>query len=136
PIALIMVGVLIELFRRTKRRGEPPARWKPSGAGLACLTLGALAAGLSAWSGWVYAAELGAGDEFTTHRWLGIAAVGLGGLAAAIGLFTWWRPDRARLAAYRFAALLAAVPVGVVGHFGGELTHGPGHLTGPLRVAL
>src|SRR5690606_24257261 len=136
PIALVIVGVLIEVLRLPRRKAQAPGKWRPSGAGLACIAIGAVAAGASAWSGWVCAAELGAGDEFTTHRWVGIAAAGTAGLAAAIGLFAWWRPERARLAGYRFVGLVAAALVGLAGHLGGGLTHGDDHLTGPLRVAL
>jgi uncharacterized membrane protein/mono/diheme cytochrome c family protein len=136
PIALVIVGVLIEMFRLPKRKAEAPGRWRPSGGGLACVAIGAVAAGASAWSGWVYAGELGAGDEFTTHRWVGVAAAGTAGLAAAVGLFAWVAPQRGRLAGYRFVGLIAAVLVGLAGHFGGGLTHGGDHVIGPLRVAL
>ncbi len=136
PIALVIVGALIEVFRLPRRKEEAPRKWRPSGGALACVVIGALMGGVVAWAGWVYAAEIGAGKEVDLHRWLGIGAAGAAGLAAVVGLVAWAAPDRARLAGYRFLALVAAVAVGFAGHFGGGLVHGDGHLTGPLRVAL
>ncbi|MFG0285829.1 MAG: c-type cytochrome domain-containing protein [Phycisphaerales bacterium JB039] len=137
PIALVIIGALIEIARLPRRKAEPPRKWRPSGAGLACIIIGALMGGIVAWSGWVYADELGAsGDEVTLHRWAGIIAAGVAGVAAVVGLVGWFSPDRARLAGYRFLALVGAVGVGVAGHFGGSLVHGSRHISEPLRLAL
>ena len=107
PIALLIAGVLFEFIAIVVRRD----RTKPSVAGLACVTIGALGAGAAAWAGWLNA-DLethgrGVADLMETHRWLGIVAASLAGVALIGGLIGMPGKARAMTAVYRVALVLA-----------------------------
>ncbi len=129
PIALLVVVVFVELFGGTRLQAE-----RKKDTAVALLTLGAVAAVITAVSGLAYAqGEDFTGAQATTfqlHR-----AVGLGTAALAVVLAALRRsPDGAPAArAYRPLLVVGALAVLVTGHFGGELVHGEGFLTKPLR---
>lgn len=135
PIALLIAGVLFEFIAIVVRRD----RTKPSVAGLACVTIGALGAGAAAWAGWLNA-DLethgrGVADLMETHRWLGIVAASLAGVALIGGLIGMTGKARAMTAVYRIALVLAAGTVGAAGHWGGSMVYGEGYLTEALFPA-
>lgn len=135
PIALLIAGVLFEFIAIVVRRD----RTKPSVAGLACVTVGALGAGAAAWAGWLNA-DLethgrGVADLMETHRWLGIVAASLAGVALIGGLIGMTGKARAMTAVYRIALVLAAGTVGAAGHWGGSMVYGEGYLTEALFPA-
>lgn len=132
PIALLIAGVLFEFIAIIVRKD----RTKPSSAGLACVVVGALGAGAAAWAGWLNA-DLethgrGVADLMETHRWLGIIAASLAGLALVAGLIGVSGKARAMTAVYRIALVLAAGVVGAAGHWGGSMVYGEGYLTEAL----
>jgi len=132
PIALLLVGALLEAMRLHLARGRGSPRTSP--AGVTCVVLGGLAALLAAGSGWVYAdLEFAAGGRLDWHRWAGVGTAGAAVVALVLGLLSraGWG-DRFAWP-YRTFLLLAAVGVAVTGHLGGELVHGEGHLLAPLR---
>ncbi len=134
PIALLIAGVMFEcvsiIFRRDRDRD------KPNPAALACVVVGALGAGAAAWAGWLNA-DLethgsGVADLLETHRWLGIVAASLAGVALIGGLIGATGKARAMTGLYRVALVLAAGVVGAAGHWGGSMVYGEGYLTDAL----
>jgi uncharacterized membrane protein len=125
PLALLLVAGLAELWRML---GRNPER-SPFAVG--CVLVGTIGAA------WAIAAGLAhqsfgdfQGEAATTlqwHLWLGLAA----GLAGLITLLC----ARAPLRIWRGATFTSAALVGLAGHFGGTLTHGPGYLTDVFTAA-
>lgn len=129
PIALLVAAVLFEVVAIVFQR----RRSKPSAAGLACVVVGALGAGVAAWAGWINA-DLephgrGVADLMQVHRWLGISAACLAGVAMVGALLGATGRARGMTALYRVALVLAAGVVGVAGHWGGSIVYGEGYLT-------
>lgn len=130
PIALLFGVLVVELFGGT--RLQPQAR-RDFGALL--LTISAVAAIVTAVSGLAYAQgeEFGgaAATTFVLHR-----AAGLVSTAVIVALAALRRaPDgSASHRAFRPALVLGVVLVTLTGHWGGELVHGEGFLTRPLRT--
>lgn len=135
PIALLIAGVLFECVSIVLRRD----RDKPSPAALACVVVGALGAAIAAWAGWLNADiephGSGVSDLMETHRWLGIVAASLAGVALIGGLIGASGKARAMTGLYRVALVLAAGVVGVAGHWGGSIVYGEGYLTEALFPA-
>lgn len=124
PIGLLALLALLEFGRLLRRRKERPDH------GGAAVWLTAVVGAAAAGSGWLLG-DSGAygGDTLTLHRWLGVA-VGWGCVTLAIAWSCrWMRVYRAVL----IITLLALLPAG---HLGGEMTHGPGFLTEPIRTAM
>lgn len=122
PIALLIVAALCEFWGALRRNADA------SRAGLTCLVLGALAAGASAATGWINADLEGSrtsmADTLSLHRWVGVAAGGVA-LVTALVIAPLLRPGgRGPLGLYRAGVVIAAMLVGVAGHFGGSLVHG------------
>jgi len=130
PIALIMVAAVVELCRAYAMRCEG---YKPSGAGALMIIFAMLGTLASVVTGLVQGFD--GGQRVDLHRILGIA----GGV---LMVATWF----AMLSAMKegaksgnsFLVLLcaSAVTIGAAGHFGGELTHGDGYLTKPLKEMM
>ncbi len=122
PIALLVVAAACEFWNALRRRTDP------SRSGLTCLVLGALAAGVSAATGWINADLEGArtsmAETLSLHRWVGVAAAGAS-LLTALVIAPLLRPGgRGPIGAYRACVVISAALVGVAGHFGGSLVHG------------
>lgn len=122
PIALLMVAALCEFWGAMRRHIDA------SRAGLTCVVLGALAAGVSAVTGWINADLEGSrtsmAETLSLHRWVGVAAAGAA-LVTALVIAPLLRPGgRGPLGLYRAGVVIAAMLVGVAGHFGGSLVHG------------
>jgi uncharacterized membrane protein/cytochrome c553 len=127
PIALLVAAAVFETVSALRRRGASPAA-------MGCLAMGAAGAAAAAVAGWFNAAYEHAGDVSSTllvHRWTGIGAAVAAGLALLCAVPSMFSA-RALLAPYRGLVLAAAMLVGVAGHFGGNLTYGPGYWTDPL----
>jgi uncharacterized membrane protein/mono/diheme cytochrome c family protein len=124
PVALLVVAAGVALLARLRRRETE------SDATLGvCLAVTALAAPLSAATGWLLASADGHADATVfLHRWLGVAL-------AALSPALWWLHLRARRSSAHprvrlfllLALLAAAALVGFVGHTGGVITRGPGY---------
>lgn len=131
PIALLIAGAGFEIFSLVFGKD----RAKPSAAGLACVIVGALGAGVAVWAGWVNADlethSKGAAGLMETHRWLGIAAAVLAGVAMVCALLG-AGGSRAMTAVYRVSLVLAAGVVGVAGHWGGSMVYGEDYITEAL----
>ncbi len=138
PIALLLVAVLFEAGHLVVGRKNEHRR-AISGAGLGLLALGAISAGLSAWSGWENAGHnpptSSVADLVYLHRWLGISVASVSGLALLFGL-AGWRGGKKRVGIYRTLLLVGAGLVGVTGHYGGSIVRGESYLTGPLNDVL
>jgi uncharacterized membrane protein/mono/diheme cytochrome c family protein len=129
PIALLFAVVVVELFGGA--RLEPAARKHVSST---LLSVSAVFAVITAISGLAYAqGEDFGGAEATTfalHRALGLVTAAVVVVLAALRR----SPDTSGAArAFRPLLVAGAVAVSATGHFGGELVHGDGFLTRPLR---
>jgi uncharacterized membrane protein/mono/diheme cytochrome c family protein len=129
PIALLCAVVVVELFGGTRLDAQ-----KKKDVASLLLLVAAVSAVVTAVSGLAYAqgAEFSASeaDTFALHRGLGLAVAGISVALAAIR-----RGDAQAPAAalYRPLLVIGALGVLVTGHEGGELVHGEGFLTRPLR---
>ncbi len=134
PIGLLITAGVVEVLRRF--RGDAGRGISP--VGYTCVVVGALAAALAAWLGWINAdvepqTRAAAGTLFW-HRWTGVAVAGTALLAAFAGLlvriadWSWLRNT------YRGALILSALLVAGGAYLGGELVHGQGHLLEVFRT--
>ena len=127
PIALILAAALIELVAG-RRAGE-----RRSEAASICLLLGALAAVVTAASGWVNAGfephSRSIADTLLVHRWMGVAT-------AVLALATLVASRVAARTTYRVGLFLTAAVVAVEAHLGGSLVHGEGYLTELFRAEV
>ena len=130
PIALLMVGAIVEVWNAMRRRPGP------SPTALVCVGFGAAGAVAAAGMGWLNAAfEQGGNQSWVLfwHRWIG---VGTAVVSAAVLLAAWAATRRPRaMRVYRSGLLVAALLVSVGGHFGGMLTYGDDYITSAV-VAL
>lgn len=132
PIALLVAAVVFEVST-ILIRGE---RKRPSPAGLACATAGAIGAVAAAWFGWINA-ELephgrGVAGLMEVHRWLGVATAGIAAAAVVAALVGAAGKSRVMTGLYRVALVLAAGLVAAAGHWGGTMVYGEGYLTEAL----
>ena len=124
PVALLVVGALLEFFRRGGKD-------RPAKGAFACVVLGALiglGAGLAGWLN----AELephsrALAETLDDHRWFGVGVLAASTLALLCGLV-----GRAGLGGatmlYRAFLLIAALLVMPTGHLGGSLVFGKDYL--------
>jgi uncharacterized membrane protein len=116
PIALVLAAALAELLG-----GRKPGPTLAGGRAW-CLGLGALSAVVAAGLGWLRAESQatlpGLEDTLLWHRWLGVAAAALSVVALVASLVGAARKVRL------VCLLLAAVVVGVAGHYGAQLVYG------------
>lgn len=122
PIGLLIAVALVEARTWWQGARQPdPAR----GVLLVAATVGAVVAvglGLALAQGGEYDP-----DQLGWHQWLGIAVAVAGGWLIALHHLE-WRHHRLR-PLFRLALAGSVVLLGVTGHAGGTLTHGPGYLT-------
>lgn len=131
PIALITLAAAFEVFSAARRRGL-------SSLGAACIALGAPAAALTAYAGWLNAAYEFPGpdsDVLAAHRWTGIATAVTAGIAA-LSMLPALRGGRRSLHLYRFNLILSAMTLIAASHFGGIVTHGSAYLADAFRALL
>lgn len=131
PLALIIVAAGLEsLWFFRKGRGV-------SRTAMTCLVIGATAAVLAAWLGWLNAAHEPRGQSvaltLALHRWIGIAAAGVACLALSFTLPARFH-QRWAVHGYRWSLIIAAALVSIGGFFGGELVHGRGYLVAVFRA--
>ncbi len=131
PLALIIVAAGLEsLWFFRKGRGV-------SRTAMTCLVIGAAAAVLAAWLGWLNAGHEPRGQSvaltLALHRWIGIAAAGVACLALSFTLPARFH-QRWAVHGYRWSLLIAAGLVSIGGFFGGELAHGRGYLVAVFRA--
>jgi len=126
PIVLLILAGMAELLVRP---GE--SRWRARAR--YALALGAPAAVLAAWLGWIAAAE----SSYPTlenvlfrHRWLGVATAVCACLALLLAPRERAR-ERRRERIYRWLVVITMILVILAGHHGGTLIFGPGHLRLP-----
>ncbi|MCE7974202.1 MAG: DUF1553 domain-containing protein [Leptolyngbya sp. PLA1] len=144
PIALVALAAGAEVLsavmgRRGRARGAGMPMLGPSVLARGCLVVGAPAAGITAWSGWLNAAyEHGGGGalEMEGHRWVGIAAGAVALMALVAVLAVSWRATEVGMRVYRALVVLAAMLMGAAGHLGGSMVYGGEYLFSPLRAAL
>ena len=129
PLALILVAAAIEGARYVLGKREVA-----SPAASVCLWIGFLMAIPTVWAGWELAEYSGdTGTLVGLHRWTAIASLGV--MALAVGAWTMRRLRGVDWAGTHVAILLvAALLVGVTGHFGAEMVWGENWLFGPLTV--
>lgn len=128
PIGMVLAAGVVEFVGRARSRpgARSAARW--------CLGLGALAAVVSATTGWIHAefvpVSRAAGWTLLLHRCTGIAT-------ALVATLTWVvsRPAgqaKGESQAYRIGLVTACGLVILTGHWGGTLVHGPGYVFAPF----
>ncbi|QOI99616.1 MAG: hypothetical protein HRU70_03630 [Phycisphaeraceae bacterium] len=123
PFGLLAAVIAAEVWSAVR----PSSRARDAAGPLLWLTV--LAAAASVVSGITLAKEgTYAPEPVDLHRWLGIAA---GALILCSALAHALAPRKV----YLTALVLAALTLAPAGHFGGELTHGPGFLLEPLQRA-
>ncbi|MFZ2874477.1 MAG: c-type cytochrome domain-containing protein [Phycisphaerales bacterium] len=145
PIALVALAAGAEVLSAVAGRRCGAVRGLgmmvrgPSALARGCLVVGAPAAGITAWSGWLNAMhEHGGGGplEIEGHRWVGIAAAAVALMAMGSVLAASWRLTETGMRVYRALVVLAAMLMGAAGHMGGSLVYGGDYLFSPLRAAL
>ncbi len=119
PIALLLLAGAIELPRLVLGKKDH------SITAAICLALGLFFAVFSSISGWFHAKTFSPSAILTIHFYLGLAT-------AAVSCLALFALIVARVKVYRAAVLVGALLVGLTGHYGGSLTHGPGYLTEAL----
>ena len=139
PIALLIIAAIFELgglLGRLGRRGSCET-WRPNRVILGFVAVGAVMGGVTAGSGWSYAAY-DLGDDARTllwqHRWLGIAAASMAIVALGLGMIALARPQRRTRNLFAMLLLVCSGLIGVTGHLGGSLVHGSNHLLEPLAA--
>ncbi|MGJ8637362.1 MAG: c-type cytochrome domain-containing protein [Phycisphaerales bacterium] len=127
PIALIVVTAVVEIWRMMALKGRA---YTPSAAGSVMFLFALLGAAVSVITGLVLGFD--GGERVDLHRILGIVS----GVLMVVTWFAWMsamKPESKSGKVYLTLLCLSAASIGAAGHFGGELTHGEGFLTKPLK---
>ncbi len=139
PIGLLVIAAIFELGGMLGRLGRRGSRetWRPNPVIVGFVAVGAVMGGVTAGSGWTYAAY-DLGDDTRTllwqHRWLGIAAASLAIVALGLGIIALTRPQRRTRNLFAILLLTCAGLIGLTGHLGGSLVHGSNHLLEPFAA--
>jgi uncharacterized membrane protein len=127
PIALLIAGFAAEVLGRIFG-----ASWLTDAARYSIL-VGATGAVVAAGLGWANAAFLEySGTTATTlfwHRWLGVSTAVISVAAAVVSERMRRRTPRRLHGPYLALLAIAAILVGITGHFGGTLVFGPDFLS-------
>lgn len=130
PIGLIVAGALHEVVRWARRRPVP------SDVGSFCLVLGLVSGALAVWLGTLNASHQSiTGDSariLEWHRYAGWALLIVGASAFLAGRVARSRPGSRAAGVYTGLVAVAALCVGVSGHFGGQLVYGSTYITSVL----
>ena len=139
PIALLIIAAIFELGGMLGRLGRRGSRetWRPNRVIVGFVAVGAVMGGVTAGSGWSYAAH-DLGDDarllLWQHRWLGIAAASLAIVALGCGMIALVKPQRRTRNLFATLLLVCAGLTGVAGYLGGSLVHGSNHLLEPFAA--
>src|SRR5262249_52894563 len=129
PIALLITGALVELWRAIRRHpGVSPT-------GFTCVVLGGLAAAAAAGAGWLSADFDRTGPDSTTltiHRWIGVSVACASMVVIVLGLVAARSQSGRGTRPYRVLLILVAIAVGVGGHFGGMMTYGDDYFSSAI----
>ena len=124
PIGILLTGLLLEALSRYPKYALPPAvRQLIWGAGLLSALLSCLTGYLLSMNG-DYDPDL-----LTTHMWMGFSVAALSGFLFAKSL----TQKKGRI--YIASTIGLTLLIGITGHLGGSLTHGPGYLTASFNKA-
>ncbi len=129
PIALALSAAAVELFRAFVMKGNE-AKYRPSSGGTLMFVLAMLGTIVSVVTGLVLGFD--GGERVDLHRILGI-------VSGALMFITWFmlvsvmKNEHKSGAGYLVMLCVSAASIGATGHFGGDLTHGEGFLTKPLK---
>jgi uncharacterized membrane protein len=140
PIALLMVAALLEGFAVLRGRSVKSAAL--SQTALTCLWLGTAGAIVAATFGWANVNADGGGvrDDsslIAIHRWSGVALAGLALLTCVASAMARQRSATPRrVLAYRGGVMASAALVGLVGMYGGKITHGADHYDNAVRTLV
>jgi Planctomycete cytochrome C len=127
PIALALSAALVELWRAYAMRGTV---YRPSVAGTMMFVLALLGTLASVVTGLVLGFD--GGERVDLHRILGI-------VSGVLMVITWFallpvmKREGKSGKVYLVLLCVSAATIGATGHFGGDLTHGEGFLTKPLK---
>jgi len=127
PIALVVVAAIFELCRAFAKSDQA---YRPSGAGVLLFVFALLGTIAAVLTGLVLGFD--GGERVDLHRIIGI----VGGVLMVV---TWFamlsamKKDSNSGKVYLVLLCISATTIGAAGHFGGELTHGDGYLTKPLK---
>ena len=139
PIALLIIAAIFELGGMLGRLGRRGSRetWRPNRVILGLVAVGAVMGGVTAGSGWSYAAY-DLGDDARTllwqHRWLGIATSSLAIVVLGCGMIALAKPQRRTRNLFALLLLGCAGLIGLTGYLGGSLVHGSNHLLEPIAA--
>lgn len=139
PIALLMVAALLEGLAVVRARSVKSAAL--SQTALTCLWLGTAGAIAAATLGWANVNADGGGvrDDsslIAVHRWAGVGLAGLAVLTCVASAMARQRLVPRRAIAYRGGVMASAAMVGLVGMYGGKITHGADHYDTAVKTLL
>ena len=129
PIALVISAAIVEVWRAYAMKGKD-SPYRPSSAGTLMFVLAMLGTVVSVVTGLVLGFD--DGSRVDLHRIFGI-------VSGVFMLITWFtlvsvmKSETKSGKAYLVLLCLSALAIGAAGHLGGELTHGKGFLTKPLK---
>lgn len=122
PLALLFVGILLELLTKQKNFQHPAVEKIIA----YIFYLFAITAALAALFGFfLYKEGSYLGDEMIQHKWTGTAV-------SILAVVIVWLKEKP-LAIYYTTLGVSAIVLIVAGHLGSEVTHGKGFLTEPIR---
>ncbi|MHA8087397.1 c-type cytochrome domain-containing protein [Aquirufa sp. Wall-65K1] len=125
PIVLLLLAMFMEFFRFQASLHENKTYLQLTEY---LLLVGALSAGITVIMGIFLAKEPGyGGGDLYWHRWLGVSTYVLAALIYWIRNKNWYQANIAKSTSIGMALLLV-----LVGHFGGNLTHGGNFVLEPL----
>lgn len=134
PIGLIATAAFFELLavvrpqRRVNSPESGPSPRQVSSTAVACLTVGALSAALSAWTGWELAEHEPPGSSLAGillwHRWIGVAVACLALGAALLGQVGRMQRGASFRSLYRLILFPTAGLTLWGGHLGGSMVYG------------
>ncbi|MFK7760138.1 MAG: c-type cytochrome domain-containing protein [Phycisphaerales bacterium] len=136
PIALITVAAVVELSRALVPKIQKRALvqvWKPSSGATTMFVFALIGTLVSVVTGLVLGFD--GGERVDLHRILGIVSA-IVMVFTGVALLMAIGPDSRGGKAYLTLLCMSAGLIGMTGHFGGELTHGHGYLTKPLKAMI